>query len=104
MTSRRAQRQGERTGVGLVLAARGHDLGQRDCGAPDCFIDSVRGDVVERQEVRTGADAWRALPTRHRIERPARQHVRHVLLVVPRVPFGFARRIVAEHVRQDVAA
>ena len=54
-----AQCDRERAGVGLVLAAGGHDLGQRDRGTFNRFVDRVRGDVVQRQVVRAGPDPWR---------------------------------------------
>jgi len=63
-----AQRDGERAGVRLVLAARSHDLGERGGRALHGLVDRVGVDVVESDEVRAHARPRYALPPRHRAE------------------------------------
>ena len=98
----RAQCDGQGAGVGLVLAAGSHHLGQRRRRAAHRLVDGGGRDVVEREVVRAGGRGGHASPSGHRAERAARQHVGDVLLVVPRVPLGLTRRVGAEDVGEDV--
>ena len=57
VTTGRAQREGQPTGVALVLAAGGDQVGERRRGSRDCLVDGRRGDVVEREVVRSERDS-----------------------------------------------